>query len=137
MSDRLRARIRDFESLDGGANPSYSIMNNIVLNEINNDISNQKLTTILKLVEKKNTKRLIDLKSLIVQIMLAKRQSNVDYFDTTKGTYCVYYYNKIILSFLKLLKEQGYIFNYYTVPQNLLVTKLPVVIILFNYNLNL
>lgn len=117
-------------------------MKNIELNTFRNNNSNQKLATILRFISKTATKHLIDLKSLIVQIILAQRQANIGYYDTIKGTYCVYYCNSFILSFLKLLKEQGFIFNYYLIPQSFLIDytekkEISIVLILFNYDINL
>jgi hypothetical protein len=82
-----------------------------------NNLGIQKLQSIITLVNKKHVKHQVDLKGLIIQIISAIRQAHINYFTTDKGSYCVYHCNKFILSFLYLLKEQGFIYNYYVIPK--------------------
>jgi len=102
----------------------------------------QKLKSVLTLLDKKNVKRQVDLKGLIVQIRGAQQKSQLEFWSSDKGSYCIYYSNKFILSFLKLLKEQGFIHNYYVIPKVLFSEYMNnkndftdrLVIIFFNYD---
>lgn len=109
MSDRPVSRTSDFESGNIGATPIHSIMIDLNINKLTqqNQISINKLQQILTFVDKKNAKKPVNLVTLINRLKQALVKQN---------NFTVYYASNVILSFLNILKKQGYIFNYYMVP---------------------
>lgn len=63
---------------------------------------------ILTFVDKKKTKKLINLSELINKLKQALK---------TSSTYTIYYVNNYFINFLNLLKKHGYIFNYFIIPE--------------------
>ena len=104
---------------------------------------NQKLQIALALLNKKHTKHLVSLNGFCVQTNLAKQKlfSYVTINADTEMCY-IYYANNLIFEVLKIIKKNGYIFNYYKVPFQLFegylihkkFFKPPLVIVYFNYN---
>jgi len=69
--------------------------------------SNIILGQILTFVDKKNTKKLINLSIFFNKITQALNK---------KSKYVIYYYNAYFSKLLDVLKKQGYIFNYFQIP---------------------
>lgn len=65
------------------------------------------LMQILTFVDKKRTKKLINLNGLVTKMQQALNK---------RSTFTLYYVNNYFVVLLNLLKKQGYIFNYFLVP---------------------
>jgi ribosomal protein S8 len=110
MGDRLISRTLDFEFNNIGANPIRPIMNTqkSMPATMFGRSSILTLMQILTFVDKKHTKKVISLNGLVNKMQQALHK---------RSTHTLYYVNNYFIELLNLLKKQGYIFNYFIIPE--------------------